>query len=856
MLFFRGTAGLVNENDAVVQSVAPQIIGTSAGLVFENDGLNGNTGNFVLTGSPLKINGNIETLSATTSPSLAITSEIAMDLVLTQEPFTQIYTRTYGGFAHHLLISGVIGEEGGSRTLRKGGTGGTLTLTAENVFTGQMQINVATVSVDRIEDVSQPSPLGAGNLPIRLGTGALTGTVLYTGAGESNNRYFQVGSGPNTVATGGGAITSNGTGPLVFTADGRDPTHPVYANDRFNQNDGAVTNAGRTLTINGTNAEDNEIRTVIADNVNTIVGPNFGLVSPVSLTKSGSGKWILSGANSYSGTTTITNGILQIGSGGASGQLGSGPVVNNGTISFNRTDDVFIGSSITGTGRFVQAGSGSVTFGVAQGFSGPTLIEAGTLSLGETGEIASSTSVTVGASGLLSVADLIGGAYSVPSTQTLGGDGQVLGAVVVGGGATLSPGSSPGTLTITDNLTFASGGNYNWQIAAASGSAGSIAGWDLVTAGGILDLTSAAADPFQINIWSLSGTGPDVDGPVSDFSASTNYAWRIASAAGGITGFTADKFAINTTATNGTGGFVNDVAGGSFSIQQVGNDLNLVFTSASGPSSDIVFDIATGTTTTQGQQGYPSITTATSVTKIGGGTLVFDAANSYSGPTRVEAGTLSLAVADAVQASPLTIRSGGMVTLPSIGRLVATTPGLTIDEGVGGGQLDLKAGQITVAAGGISAADLRADLLAGRNGGSWNGSTGIMSSTAAGSGGTRAVGYVMNADGSAKVSYAAAGDVDLSGAVNVFDLVSINSSGTYGSGTASVWNQGDFNYDGVTNVFDLVGVNTAGVYGQGNYFPSAIGVGSAVAPVPEPCLLTAATLGFALAGLVRLGRRR
>ena len=187
----------------------------------------------------------------------------------------------------------MIREQGGSRTLRKGGTGGSLTLTGENVFTGQMQINVAAVAVDRIENVGQPSPLGAGNLPVRLGTGALTGTVLYTGTGESNNRYFQVGSGPNTVATGGGAITNNGTGPLVFTAADRDPTHPIYANDLFNQNDGGVTSAGRTLTLNGTNADANEIQTVIADNVNNVVGPNFGRISPVSFIKSGSGRWIL-----------------------------------------------------------------------------------------------------------------------------------------------------------------------------------------------------------------------------------------------------------------------------------------------------------------------------------------------------------------------------------------------------------------------------------------------------------------------------------------------------------------------------------------------------------------------------------
>lgn len=64
-----------------------------------------------------------------------------------------------------------------------------------------------------------------------------------------------------------------------------------------------------------------------------------------------------------------------------------------------------------------------------------------------------------------------------------------------------------------------------------------------------------------------------------NFDTAQSYTWTLVSAQGGITGFDASDFAINTAAFNGAGGFANPFTG-TFSITTAGNDLNLVYTGA------------------------------------------------------------------------------------------------------------------------------------------------------------------------------------------------------------------------------------------------------------------------------------
>ena len=332
-----------------------------------------------------------------------------------------------------------------------------------------------------------------------------------------------------------------------------------------------------------------------------------------------------------------------------------------------------------------------------------------------------------------------------------------------------------------------------------------------------------------------------------------------------------------------------------------------------GTSSNIVIDVASGSQT-QSQTGHAQIVVADSVTKTGAGELVMDAANGYTGPTTVSGGTLQVANSNAVASSPVTVASGatlsvasgttmktpsvtvnggtvsagtlavnaatgvaaltinsgtiasttavvvgpgGLVDLPDAARVTVGVASLAVDQTAGGGKVDLGSGQVTIAAGGITAADLRADIIAGRSGGSWTGAAGITSAAAASASGTRAVGYTVAGDGTAKVSFSALGDATLDGLVNFSDIQAIINGGRYGqSGTTGVWANGDFNYDGLVNFTDIQLLLNAGAYGQASYFPSAPsgasggGLGAPVA-VPEPgttalLLVSAAAAGFAI----------
>ncbi|MBM4012189.1 MAG: hypothetical protein FJ286_12550 [Planctomycetes bacterium] len=542
------------------------------------------------------------------------------------------------------------------------------------------------------------------------------------------------------------------------------------------------------------------------------------------------------GASVGRGMSFVTNGYT-IG-GGAITLTGTTASTNNLYVEPGVTATV--NTAISSTAGLAKSGGGTLVIGGT--ITGGNLsINNGTLAVAPTGAIQTSPGISILASGTLDVTQLAGG-YVVPGGQSLAGAGLVSGSVTMSAGATLSPGSNLGTLTISNNLTLNGGGNYNWQIVSGSGVAGSA--WDLVQLGGALSIASTSTSPFRINLWSLSTASPDVSGSASNFDSTQNYSWTIASAAGGISGFSADKFVVNTSGTNGTSGFANAFGNGTFSLATSGNDLNLVFTAGAAPTV-ITINVPSGTQT-QTQAGYPALSGSIPVVKTGAGTLVLDQANSLSGSTSVQGGVLRLSNAASLASSTLAVVAGGTAQVAPY--LVTGVGGLNL---AGSGLVDVTNGGMTVA-GGLSAVDLVAALVAGRNGGTWDGTSGITSNVTAAQVANfemRAVGWLDNGDGSLTVAYAAQGDTNLDWTVDILDVSNFVSSGKFGTGEPATWMDGDFNYDGVVDIQDVADFSATGLYGAGNYNSPP-----GVAAVPEPAGV--ATLGVAALAAAAAYRRR
>ncbi|MFM6939852.1 MAG: beta strand repeat-containing protein, partial [Rhodoluna sp.] len=258
-----------------------------------------------------------------------------------------------------LVYTGAIGNGSNTQTFTKTGAG-LMQMSGANDLKGPVSISAGTL------ELTGSGTLGASVGNISLGL---------AGAFKSSSTAAQTITG---VISGQGSLIQAGTGAMTLTANN------TYSG-------GTTINNGRTLNVgNGSTAGslgtggvlDNG--TLVFNRSDTNIVDN-NISGTGALTQSGSGTTVLTSNNTYQGTTTISAGTLRLGNGGTSGTLGTGSVIDNAALVFNRSDNVTVANTISGTGDIRLSGTGTTIFTANNSYSGTTTVNAGTLQVGNGG---------------------------------------------------------------------------------------------------------------------------------------------------------------------------------------------------------------------------------------------------------------------------------------------------------------------------------------------------------------------------------------------------------------------------------------------------------------------------------------
>ncbi|WP_140427977.1 autotransporter outer membrane beta-barrel domain-containing protein, partial [Salmonella enterica] len=350
--------------------------------------------------------------------------------------------------------------------------------------------------------------------------------------------------------------------------------------------------------------------------------------------KSGDKTLTLSGANSYTGGTTISGGTLVASNVEA---LGSGDITDNATLELN-TGGTF-GNAISGSGQVVKSGDETLTLSGTNTYTGGTTISGGTLiaanvnALG-TGAIDNRASLLLDASGQFTVTDL---------TTESGGSTEI------GAGSTLQ--ATTLTQKSDSTLTINLDSNTVDPVIHAASQVSLAGTLDITGVGDVLDSDPASTDDLDTftliasdktiagDFEKLTVAGMDadladfitVDGRIDDtgkqYELTTALTWY------------ADR---DDAVTDAHGTFNLTNADGSFAVNTVLENVDATLDPASATGWD-----------------------GTSLIKQGAGTLILNAENTYTGGTTISGGTLvatnveALGSGDVTDDATLELNTGG-----------------------------------------------------------------------------------------------------------------------------------------------------------------------------------------------------
>jgi autotransporter-associated beta strand protein len=459
-------------------------------------------------------------------------------------------------------FSGVLSNGTGSVALVKTGSG-TQVLSGINSYSGGTTVTGGTLKLDLSARSGEIANLGAfaisasANLEILSGTTTGPDTtyfasgISFTGAGtiiKTGTGY--VGLGPSAggvkdfaglidiqqgILANHGTAWSTGAGAMDLN---------IAASAMFDMRSGNV----KIDALSGAGT----IGKSWAPDINLSVGNNggsatfsgvIGLITSggsgtISLTKNGSGTQTLTGSNSYTGGTTVSGGILQLGDGTTNGAI-TGNIANTANVTFNNASAQTFAGNISGSGgSLTKSGAGTLALSGINSYTGGTTVNAGTLKLdlsARSGAIANLGTFTIGASANLEI--LSGNNTNPDTTYFLENSAAFTGT---------------GTITKTGTGYLGSGANVGYRdfaglidiqqgILANHGTA-----WS--TGAGAMDLNIAASAMLDmrsgnVKIDALSGAGtigksysPDLNLSLGNNGGSATFSGVISQTTGGGTG--------------------------------------------------------------------------------------------------------------------------------------------------------------------------------------------------------------------------------------------------------------------------------------------------------------------------------
>ncbi len=472
--------------------------------------------------------------------------------------------------------------------------------------------------------------------------GGFTGTITIadtnsTGNASAGALRFNNGGANHNVGNAS-AIFNLGNGSVQFTE----------------KNGGVTTYFGALSGGPGTQLAKNENYVIGGANLNTSFAGT--IMSSSSLTKTGTGTFTLSGNNPYTGSTTVSGGVLQVGDGvtiGA-GAMGAGAVINNATLVFNRPDNTSVTNAISGTGDTTKENTNTLTYYGTNSSSGTLVIDQGSLAVGVSAQI--SSAIFVASNATFDVSQ--NPSFSLSST--LSGFGAVTGTLA-SAGATISPGqpNAAGTLTFLSGLSESGSVTHQMEVSRPAGTN------DLINVVGNLSLTG-------LNTVQLSAFGggiiPSGIYPVINYSGTLT---------GGLNNLQVSLVGALGILTNPPGAIeviVTPPPRGPTNLTWVGNsvvnnwDINTstnwvndsrFFTFLNGDT--VTFDdtglanpnvnlgatvqpaaVSVNSTGNYTISGIGDIDGSASLTKTNTGTLTILTTNTYSGPTTIAGGTLAV----------------------------------------------------------------------------------------------------------------------------------------------------------------------------------------------------------------------